>query len=288
MKPIKELGIKAVGVEPAKNVAKIANSKNLTTIPEYFDKKTVQKIIKKYGKADVVTAFNVFAHNDGLKDMLNNIDDLLKGDGEFILEIQYIYRTLKDLTFDNIYHEHVNYWCLLSLLKFFEDSNLKIYKVKEVETHGGSLRVYASKDKKKRLHKSVNEYIEIERLNNLDKVETYFKFAKDVEKIKNKSLKKVNKILAENKKIIGYGAPAKATTLLNYFGIDNYTFEFTVDDNQLKHNKYIPGTGIQIKNVEDINKEEYEYVLVLAWNFFESIKENNKNIFKNSMFIKLK
>ncbi len=288
LKPIKELGIKAVGVEPAKNIAKIANSKNLTTIPEYFDKKTVQKIIKKYGKADVVTAFNVFAHNDGLKDMLNNIDDLLKGNGEFILEIQYIYRTLKDLTFDNIYHEHVNYWCLLSLLKFFEDSNLKIYKVKEVETHGGSLRVYASKDKKKRLHKSVNEYIEIEKLNNLDKVETYFKFAKDVEKIKNKSLKKVNKILAENKKIIGYGAPAKATTLLNYFGIDNYTFEFTVDDNQLKHNKYIPGTGIQIKNVEDINKEEYEYVLVLAWNFFESIKENNKNIFKNSMFIKLK
>ena len=164
LKPIKELGIKAVGVEPEKNVAKIANSKNLTTIPEYFDKKTVQKIIKKYGKADVVTAFNVFAHNDGLKDMLNNIDDLLKGDGEFILEIQYIYRTLKDLTFDNIYHEHVNYWCLLSLLKFFEDSNLKIYKVKEVETHGGSLRVYASKDKKKRLHKSVNEYIEIEKI----------------------------------------------------------------------------------------------------------------------------
>ena len=130
--------------------------------------------------------------------------------------------------------------------------------------------------------------MEIEKLNKLDKVETYLKFAKDVEKIKNKSLKKVNKILAENKKIIGYGAPAKATTLLNYFGIDNYTFEFTVDDNQLKHNKYIPGTGIQIKNVEDINKEEYEYVLVLAWNFFESIKENNKNIFKNSIFIKLK
>ena len=131
MNPIKELGIKAVGVEPAKNVAKIANSKNLTTIPEYFDKKTVQKIIKKYGKVDVVTAFNVFAHNDGLKDMLNNIDDLLKGDGEFILEIQYILRTLKDLTFDNIYHEHVNYWCLLSLLKFLKIQILKYIKLKK-------------------------------------------------------------------------------------------------------------------------------------------------------------
>ena len=286
--PIIDLGIKAVGVEPAKNVARIANSKNLTTIPAYFDKQTVQKIIKNFGKADVVTAFNVFAHNDGLKDMLNNIEDLLKSKGEFIFEIQYILRTLKDLTFDNIYHEHVNYWCFISLLKFFEDSNLKIYKVKEVETHGGSLRVYATKDMKKRLHKSVNEYIKMEKLNKLDKIETYFKFAKDVEKIKNNSLEKINKILSDNKKIVGYGAPAKATTILNYFGIDKDKFEFTVEDNKLKHNKYIPGTGIQIKSIEDVNKEEYEYVLVLAWNFFQSIEENNKNVFKNSKFIKLK
>ena len=123
LKPIKELGINAIGVEPAKNVAKIANSKNLTTLPEFFDNKTVNKIKKKYGKADVVTAFNVFAHNDRLREILNNIEELLSDSGEFIFEVQYILRTIEDLTFDNVYHEHVNYWCVLSVLKFLKIQN---------------------------------------------------------------------------------------------------------------------------------------------------------------------
>ena len=138
------------------------------------------------------------------------------------------------------------------------------------------------------LHDSVTVNDEIERLNNLDKVETYFKFAKDVEKIKNKSLKKVNKILAENKKIIGYGAPAKATTILNYFGIDNYTFEFTVDDNQLKHNKYIPGVNLKILNSNNKIIDNVDYVIVLAWNFFDEIVKKNKEQFPKSKFIKIK
>ena len=179
LEPIQSLGLKAVGVEPAKNVAKIANKKNFTTLPEYFDNKTVKKIIEKYGKVDVVTAFNVFAHGDGLKEMLNNIEILLSDTGEFIFEVQYLLRTIKDLTFDNIYHEHVNYWCLLSILNFFEDSSLKVYKVKEVDTHGGSLRVYATKNKNKRQGKSVNQFIELEKKNKLDKLETYFKFSYD-------------------------------------------------------------------------------------------------------------
>ena len=171
-----------LGLKPAKNVAKIANSKKLTTIQEYFSEKTVQKIVNKYGKADVITAFNVFAHSDGLKEILNNVESLLKNDGEFIFEVQYILRTIKDLTFDNIYHEHFNYWCFLAILNFFEKSSMKVYKVKEVNTHGGSLRVYATKDKNKRLHKSVNQFIKLEKENKLDKIETYYKFAKDVKK----------------------------------------------------------------------------------------------------------
>lgn len=288
LKPIKELGINAIGVEPAKNVAKIANSKNLTTLPEFFDNKTVKKIKKKYGKADVVTAFNVFAHNDRLREILNNIEELLSDSGEFIFEVQYLLRTIEDLTFDNVYHEHVNYWCVLSVLKFFENSELKVYKVKEVDTHGGSLRIYASKDKKKRLHKSVGEFIENEKRRKLDEVETYNKFAKDVEQIKVYSLNKINKILSEEKNIIGYGAPAKATTVLNYFGISDKHFKYVLDDSEIKHNKFIPETNIQIKPKDSINVDSYEYILVLAWNFFDSIVKNNKSNFKNSKFIKLK
>ena len=286
--PLKNLGINAIGIEPAKNVAKIANSKKLTTLPEYFSDKTVNKIIKKHGKVDVVTAFNVFAHGDGLKDILKNTEELLKKNGEFIFEIQYLLRTLKDVTFDNIYHEHVNYWCFLAILNFFENSQMKVYKVKEVETHGGSLRVYATKNKNKRMHKSVREYIEIEKKNKLDKYPTYLEFAKKVEDTKKKSLEMINEIKSEKKKIIGYGAPAKATTILNYFGLNDKDFLYTIDENSLKQNKFIPGTNIQIKNVKDIKPSDYDYVLVLAWNFFDLIKKNNKKKFNNSKFIKLK
>ncbi len=288
LEPLRKLGINAIGVEPAKNIAKIANSKELLTLPEYFTNKTVNKIIDKYGKADFVTAFNVFAHSDGLREILKNTEILLKNDGEFIFEIQYLLRTLKDLTFDNIYHEHVNYWCLLALLKFFEDSELKVYKVKEVDTHGGSLRVYATKDKNKRIDKSVNKYIEIEMKNKLDKYTTYLKFAEKVEANKQKSLEMISKIKLENKNVIGYGAPAKATTILNYFGLSNKDIKYTIDDNSLKQNKFIPGTNIQIKNINDIKPENYDYVLVLAWNFFENIKSKNKDIFDRAKFIKLK
>ena len=286
--PVKNLGINAIGIEPAKNVAKIANSKKLKTLPEYFSDKTVNKIIKTFGKADVVTAFNVFAHGDGLKDILKNTENLLKKNGEFIFEIQYLLRTLKDLTFDNIYHEHVNYWCLLAILNFFEDSKMKVYKVKEVDTHGGSLRVYTTKNKNKRMHKSVSQYVEIEKKNKLDKYSTYLKFAKEVEGTKRRSLEMINKIKMEEKQIIGYGAPAKATTILNYFGLSHEDLSFTVDDNLLKQNKFIPETGIQIKNIDDIKPNTYDYVLVLAWNFFEAIKKNNEKIFSQSKFIKLK
>ena len=286
--PIKNLGMVAIGVEPAKNVAKIANSKKLTTLPEYFSHKTVSKIIKKYGKADVVTAFNVFAHGDGLKEILKNTENLLKKNGEFIFEIQYLLRTLKDVTFDNIYHEHVNYWCLIAILNFFKDSEMKVYKVKEVDTHGGSLRVYTTKNKNKRIHNSVSKYIEIEKKYKLDEYSTYLKFAKKVHETKKKSLAMINDIKLQKKKIIGYGAPAKATTVLNYFGLSEKDFLITIDENLLKQSKFIPGTNIEIKDINQVKPGSYDYVLVLAWNFFDSIKSNNKSIFSNSKFIKLK
>ncbi len=288
LEPIQNLGMKAIGIEPAKNISRIASSRGLTSLNEYFGQKTVNKLIKNYGKADVVTAFNVFAHSDGLKEILENIEKLLKKDGEFIFEIQYLLRTIKDLTFDNIYHEHFNYWCLLSILHFFEDTEMKVYKVKEVDTHGGSLRVYTTKNKNKRIHKSISQYIVLEKKNKLDKIETYYKFAKDVENIKSKSLKKINSILSENKTIIGYGAPAKATTVLNYFGINNSHFKYIVDDNELKQNLFVPETGIKITKSSSIKPENFDYVLVLAWNFFELIKNQQQKYFSKSKFIKLK
>jgi nucleoside-diphosphate-sugar epimerase/SAM-dependent methyltransferase/dTDP-4-dehydrorhamnose 3,5-epimerase-like enzyme len=287
LKPLLNYRIKAIGVEPARNVSKIANKNGIKTINRYFDEKCIKKISSEYGKADVITAFNVFAHADNLKGILNNVSKLLKKDGVFVFEVQYLLRTLKDLTFDNIYHEHFNYWCLLSLQNLFKYSDLNIYKVEEVDTHGGSLRVYASKNQNVKIHSSVKKYISLELDNKLNKFQTYENFGKKVEKIKLTSLKKINNLLNEGKTIIGYAAPAKATTVLNYFGISEKEVQFTIDDNSLKHEKYIPGVGIKIisSDTENLN---YDYVLILAWNFFDAIVQSNKSRFPKSKFIKLK
>jgi hypothetical protein len=165
---------------------------------------------------------------------------------------------------------------------------MKVYKVKEVDTHGGSLRVYATKNKNKRLDNSVKKYIELEKRNKLDKIETYYRFAKNVENIKSSSLKKIKEILENNEKIIGYGAPAKATTVLNYFGINDSYFKYVLEDSEIKQNKYIPETNIQIKSKKSVNVDKYEYILVLAWNFFDAIVQNNQAEFQKSKFIKLK
>ena len=288
LEPLETLGIKCVGVEPAKNIAKISKSKGLNTYNEYFNKSTVKKIKKKYGKVDLVTAFNVFAHSDELKELLININEILKNEGEFVFEVQYLLRTIKDLTFDNIYHEHVNYWCLISIMHFFEGSGLNVYKVEEVDTHGGSLRVFTSKNKNKRVDKSVRQYIELEKKNKLDNIDTYYKFAKKVEETKIHSLQKINEVLSKNKNIVGYGAPAKATTILNYFGLNDSHFKFVLEDSIAKHKKFIPGTNIKIISKKDINRKNIDYILVLAWNFFEQIVRDNKKEFPDSTFIKLK
>tara|TARA_B100000242_G_scaffold259372_1_gene204179 strand:- start:172 stop:693 length:522 start_codon:yes stop_codon:yes gene_type:complete len=173
-------------------------------------------------------------------------------------------------------------------MHFFEGSGLKVYKVKEVDTHGGSLRVYTSKNKDKRVDKSVRQYIELEKKNKLDNIDTYYKFAKKVELTKIHSLQKINEVLSKNKNMVGYGAPAKATTILNYFGLNDHHFKFVLEDSIVKHNKFIPGTNIKIISKKDISSKNIDYILVLAWNFFEQIVLDNKKEFPNSTFIKLK
>lgn len=288
LKPLKKLGLKAIGIEPAKNIAKIANKNGFFTYAEFFNKKTVRKIIKNYGKADLVTAFNVFAHNDDLIEIADSAVELLNDKGIFVIEVQYILNTINDLTFDNIYHEHLNYWSVSSLINLMKKTKLKIIKVEKIDTHGGSIRVYCSPDKKQRAHKSVKIFLNNEIKEGIYKFETYKKFAKDVNDVKIKSIINIENILKKNHKIIGYGSPAKATTILNYFGIDEEQIKYVIDDNQLKHEKFIPGTQIQIKSLKKVNPDEYNNVLVLAWNYYNQIVQSNKKIFKNAKFIKLK
>ena len=282
LKPFLDLGFKNVlGIEPAKNLAKLANKNKIKTFNGFLEIKNLKKIKKN---ADLILASNVFAHSDKLKEMAKCMFSLLGKKGTIIIEVQYLMNTLNDLTFDNIYHEHYNYWSLTSLLNFFKQFQAKIYRAEKIDTHGGSLRIYVKKDKKVKIESSVKKMLEDEEKFGIKKYKTYQEFGKKVYKIRENVIKNIKKLKASNKTIIGYGAPAKATTALNFFGISK-EIDFIIEDNKLKHNKFIPGVKIPIKNKSKIvNKNNT--LLVLAWNFFKDIKKNNVELSNNFVNIK--
>ena len=282
LKPFKDLKFKKIlGIEPAKNLAKLANKNKIKTFNGFLNKKNLRKIKKG---ADLILASNVFAHSDNLKEMAECMLKLLNKNGVIIIEIQYLLNTLKDLTFDNIYHEHYNYWSLLSLTKFFKNFDLKIFNAEKINTHGGSLRVYISKSNKKKIHSNVKKLLNEEIKFGLKNFETYRNFGKKVYEIRKNVLRNLTKLKQKEKKIIGFGAPAKATTALNFYGITDQ-IDFIVEDNPLKHNKFIPGVKIPIKNKSQI-KDNDNTLIVLAWNFFNDIKKNNSELSKNIINIK--
>ena len=282
LKPFKELGFKNIlGVEPAKNLAKLANKNKIKTFNGFLDKKNIKKMKKN---ADLILASNVFAHSDNLKEMAECMIQLLSKKGTIIIEVQYLMNTLKDLTFDNIYHEHYNYWSLTSLINFFKPFHVKIFKVEKIATHGGSIRVYLKKNKKIKIENSIKKLLIEENKFGIKDFRTYQKFGEKIYKIRDNVIKNIENLKKKRKKIIGYGSPAKATTALNFFNITN-SIDFVVEDNKLKQGKFIPGIKIPIKGKSAV-KNKNNIMLVLAWNFFNEIKKNNNNL--SNKFINIK
>jgi len=282
LKPFKNLGFKKIlGVEPAKNLARLANKNKIKTFNGFLEGNNLKKIKKN---ADLILAANVFAHSDKLKEMAECMFKLLSKNGTIVIEVQYLLNTLKDFTFDNIYHEHYNYWSLTSLINFFNQYDAKIYKVERIKTHGGSIRAYLKKGKKIKIENSVRELIKVEEKFGIKKYQIYQEFAKKVYKIRENIRKNILKLKSKNAKVIGYGSPAKATTALNFFGISN-EIECIVEDNKLKHGKFLPGMNIPIVSRSEI-KEKPDCALVLAWNFFDEIKKNNSDLAQKFISIK--
>ena len=281
--PFKNLGYKnLLGIEPAKNLANITKKKNIKVISSFLNLKTIKKIKKK---ADLILASNVFAHADNLEEMLICMLKLLKKNGNIVIEVQYFAKMINDLSFDNIYHEHVNYWTLDSLINFTSKYNCKIYKAEEIDTHGGSLRIYINKKKNTKTDLSIHKILKNEQKLKLKDFRTYEKFQKKInnlKKIVNENLGNLKKIYGE---LIGYGAPAKASTSINYFNIDKNIIKFVVDENQLKINKFIPGTDIIIKSKNNI-QNNHKCIIVFAWNMLQEIKKKYKN--KNINFISIR
>tara|TARA_Y100000590_G_scaffold314806_1_gene355974 strand:+ start:3 stop:1433 length:1431 start_codon:yes stop_codon:yes gene_type:complete len=282
LKPFKKLKFNNIlGIEPAKNLAKLANKEKIKTFNGFLDKKSLKKIKKN---ADLILASNVFAHSDELKTMAECMLKIIKDKGVIVIEIQYLLNTLKDLTFDNIYHEHYNYWSLTSLVNFFNNFGAIIFRAEKIDTHGGSLRVYIRKNSKTKIEKSVKKILNDEIKFGIKKYKTYQEFAKRVYKARQNVRDNIMKLKKNNNQIIGYGSPAKATTALNFFGISN-EIKYIVEDNKLKVGKFLPGMKIPIISKKNI-KEKPDCALVLAWNFIEEIKKNNTDLANKFISIK--
>lgn len=275
LKPYLEKGVKVLGIEPAKHIADIAIKEGVDTVKEYFNTDVARKIVKKYGKAKIITATNVFAHIDDIDEVVKGLKIMLDDDGVYIIEAPYLVDFFEKRYFDLVYHEHMSYWSVSPLITFFKRFDMTVFDVQKVSSHGGSIRVFVKKNKgNHKVEKSVSDFLKLEKKKKLDKAKTYTEFANLV--LENKV--KLNKMLADlkmNGKIIaGYGAPAKGNTMLNYFKIGNDIIDYIVDDSPLKQNLYTPGTYIPVVSPKMLKKQKPDYLLILAWNFADSIMNN--------------
>lgn len=275
---------RVLNIEPARNIAEISKNKGVETVCEFFNKGVAEKIREKYGLAKVVTATNVFAHIDDLESVLKGIEILIGDKGVFVFEVHWAANLLGLAGiggFDQIYHEHLSYFSLLAVEKLINRFNLKIFDIKTVPIHGQSLQVYVGKNNVSL--ESVKEFLEKERKMGLDNLETYLNFSKEVEKNKKELSDLLLRLKKENKKIVGYGAPGKGTTLLNYFQIGKEILDFIIDDSPLKQGNYVPGVRIPIAAREKLEECRPDYLLLLAWNYEESILQKEQKLRKEGV-----
>lgn len=282
LKPFKNLGTKVLGIEPADNIAKIAREEGIDTISEYFSKKLAHSVVKKCGKADAITANNVFAHIDDLDEVIGGLKILLKDNGVFIMEAPYLIDFLQKRYFDLVYHEHLSYWSVGALQTLFKRFNMTVFHVEKVAVHGGSIRVFVKKDEGKfPIDKSVKQFLLKESKMKLKDINTYLNYAQKVYANKVKLLLLLEKLKSKGKTIAAYGAPAKGNTLLNFFSIGTETLDFVVDDSKFKQGLFTPGKHIPVVPSQQLYEKKPDYVLILAWNFAESIIDMHKKYQKN-------
>lgn len=268
----KEHEIKILGIDPASNLVKIAQLKGIETIDDFFTIKLAKKILKEKGKAKLITATNVVAHINNLHDLCEGISLLLDNEGVFITEFPYLPDLLSKNEFDTIYHEHLSYFAIRPLTKLFEKHQMRIFDIKRIPVHGGSIRIYVCHNQfKYKESETVKEFQEQELLKKLHTKEPYDDFGRRVTVIKRDILNLLRRLRAQGKTIVGHGAAAKGNVLLNYCGIGTDLLDYIVDSIPFKLGRYTPGTHIPIYSEKRLENEVPDYTLLLAWNFADEI-----------------
>ena len=280
LKPFMELEVKAVGVEPAKNIAEVAVSKGCTVVNGLFTEKTAKKISSEYGKADMICANNVFAHIDDMHDVMRGIKALLKPDGIYVFEVHYLLDLVKTFQYDMIYHEHLMYHSVAALQYLLSLFGMEIFEVKRIPIHSGSIRVYSCNKGNKKIDNSVQELLDIEKKEGLDKEVTFLKFAKDVLKKRDEISGIVNKLKSEGKRVVGYGASGRSVIHLNFSNLGKDKIDYVVDESPERVGRFVPGVQIPIVSPEVFRKDQPDYAVLFAYNYEKEVLEKEKEFTK--------
>lgn len=279
-------GINVLGIDPAANIVKVANSNNVTTMCEFFCEELAKDLATLGKKADVIHANNVMAHVPDINGFIKGIKNLLKPHGYAVIEVPYFLDLVENLEFDTIYHEHVFYFSVKPLKLAFEMFGLEIFNIEKIAIHGGTLRLFVGHFGSNIVQPIIDDMIQKEESLKLYSVDTFINFMRKINNLKNNLINLLKNIKKEGGKIAAYGASAKGTTLLNYFGINKNYLDFVVDRSSVKHGLFTPGTNLEIKTPDAFIAEKVSHALLLVWNFADEIIEQQQEfINSNGKFI---
>ncbi|HXW97161.1 MAG TPA: class I SAM-dependent methyltransferase [Gemmatimonadales bacterium] len=261
-------GIPCLGIEPAANVAKFAEEKGVPTLVKFFGRQTARELVSQGVRPDLILGNNVLAQVPDLNDFVGGLKILLGPTGVITIEFPHLHQTVLGNQFDQVYHEHFSYFSLYSAERIFAAHGLTLYDVEELPTHGGSIRIYGrhAEDDSKPVTERLLELRARELAAGVDTLAYYSDFEEKVRETKRKLLEFLIKVRRAGKRVVGYGAPGKGNTLLNYCGIRTDFLDFTVDRNHHKHGKFTPGTHIPILHPDRLREARPDYVLILPWN----------------------
>ena len=266
-------GLRTLGVDPAQNLAELARQNGIATVTEYFGERVAKEIRAEYGQANIITATNSFPHIPRLDDYMRGVAAMLHKKGVFLTEANYAGAMAADVAFDTIYHEHVSYWLLEPMHRLFDKYELEIFVLEHLPIHHGQIRVFVCHKGTKTPDQSVAKAMDEERSKGLLDGEAWQTFAHRTRTLKSDLHQALSDFRSQSKSVAGYGAPAKASTLLGFLGLGSDDIPYIADRSPLKQGRYTPGTHIPIVDPRRIIDERPDYLIIFAWNFADEIMD---------------